>query len=166
MRKFPPDFMLRVEVVLALFARVVDLENMWECFDLLPQEEQDEARHRLGYMNMYNPVHPDRFYKCDLTVRDHRELAKVLVKLAVVEPGENWVNERYRRNKTMDWIPGWELPKEWGEEPEDENDTSVGIRRYGLMDAGYTSTGRGCNPDYEARRALQQRFLCGGVLED
>ena len=57
-------------------------------------------------------------------------------------------------------------PKEWGEEPEDENDTSVGIRRYGLMDAGYTSTGRGCNPDYEARRALQQRFLCGGVLED
>ena len=35
-RKFPPDFMLRVEVVLALFARVVDLEN--DEVDLLPQE--------------------------------------------------------------------------------------------------------------------------------
>ena len=186
----------------------------------------------MGYLNLYNPMQPERFYKCDLTVIDHREMAKVgilcahdavgsrapperaapllaryrrapdnragratcglaaprvarrssdrgararrrwrgcppfflqvLVRLATIEPGENWVDERYRRKRSMDWIAGWVLPKEW--EEEDDNNPDVGIRRYGLMEARYTSTGAGCRPDPLGRRELRQRFLCGSEL--
>ena len=78
LEKFPPDSMVRVELLLRLFERAVDLELLGPVvLDRLSQDEQDEAQHRFGYMNLFNPVYPDRRYKCDLAVRDHREMVKV-----------------------------------------------------------------------------------------
>ena len=75
-----------------------------------------------------NPLKPERDYKLDLSIRDHRVVAEMLVHLAVrgvaapapkgrayvgydraqvVEPGENWEDETYND------IQGWELPATW-----------------------------------------------------
>ena len=61
----------------------------------------------------------------------------------------------------MDWVPGWVLPKEW--ENEDPAAPETGVRRFGLVETGYTGSGRGCKPDMAARRTLCDRFLCGTV---
>ena len=88
-----------------------------------------------------------------------REPAQVLVALATLEPGENWVDEKYKRKRSMDWVPGWQLPKEWGTEDPDAPET--GVRRFGLVECTYSGKGKGCKPDAAARRTLMDRFLCG-----
>ncbi len=55
-------------------------------------------------------MNPDRDYLLDLALPDEREAARMLVKLAVSEPGENWTNESYGD------IVDWELPATWAEE--------------------------------------------------
>jgi hypothetical protein len=69
-----------------------------------------QALHRLGVLNVYDPIVPDRQYKLDLRRWEQRQMAKTLIALAVVEPGENWVNESFRWSKYDEPIPGWVLP--------------------------------------------------------
>jgi len=111
--------------------------------------------HRLGALNLYSARRPERFYSFDLRTREDREVCKVLVALALAEPGENWIDERYKREAAMDWVAGWELPKEW--EAEDPADPSTGVRSYGFLELVYVAA----RPDAAARRALNRRFLSG-----
>ena len=47
----------------------------------------------------------------DLRQYEDREMCKVLVKLAVSEPGANWNDEGYRWSIKDAYVPGWELPR-------------------------------------------------------
>ena len=58
---------------------------------------------RLGYLNLWDPMRPDGTYHLALNVPDERQMAVHLVRLAVVEPGENWEDECYND------IVGWEV---------------------------------------------------------
>jgi hypothetical protein len=48
-----------------------------------------ELGHRLGWLNIFNPMHCDGFYRLDLGKRDQRIVAQMLVVLSMEEPGEN-----------------------------------------------------------------------------
>ena len=48
-----------------------------------------ELGHRLGRLNIFNPMHCDGFYRLDLGKRDQRMVAQMLVVLSLEEPGEN-----------------------------------------------------------------------------
>ncbi len=48
-----------------------------------------ELGHRLGWLNIFNPMHCDGFYRLDLGKRDQRIVAQMLVILSLEEPGEN-----------------------------------------------------------------------------
>jgi hypothetical protein len=48
-----------------------------------------ELGHRLGWLNIFNPMHCDGFYRLDLGKRDQRIVAQMLVVLSAEEPGEN-----------------------------------------------------------------------------
>ena len=61
---------------------------------------------RLGWLNAANPFEVDGYYLLDLAVPEQRDVAMLLVDLAVQEPGENWQDEEY------DGKP-FELPKSW-----------------------------------------------------
>ena len=45
--------------------------------------------------------------------REQREWCKIIIRLAVEEPGENWLDESYRWSGWDDPVPGWQLPAQW-----------------------------------------------------
>ena len=94
---FPDSDFLRVQLLVTLFNKIVDIENLHIIIDrMLTDDERLEAYHRLGVLNLLDPMAPDRTYKLDLRRWDHREVVKWLVKLAASEPGDNWLDVSYR----------------------------------------------------------------------
>ena len=143
---------------MALFARVIDLGKLCQLLDMMPVRERREVEHRVGLLNLYNPQHPERFMHLDLTVRDQREYAKILIALAAAEPGENWKDERFFAPWKNTWVAGWHLPQQWMEE-DGKGDT--GCERVGLLELRYTSKAKNCAPDKQVRAVLKMRTLCG-----
>ena len=55
---------LRVELVVALFSRIVDIENFSTVVrEQLPENERREITHRLGWLNTFNPYQPTGDYR-------------------------------------------------------------------------------------------------------
>lgn len=109
---FPSIAFLRVQAFLCLFNCIIDFDNLPLIIDkIFNESERYEAIHRLGILNLYDSFYPDRHYRLDLRRWDHREWAKILVTLAMTEPGDNWENQAYRWSKFDEIVPGWELPQ-------------------------------------------------------
>ena len=61
---------------------------------------------RIGWLNCWSPLFAEGFYSLDLSKRDERNVCMILVYLAVIEPGENWLAETYNGRD-------FELPGTW-----------------------------------------------------
>ena len=155
----PPIDYLRVMVIQSAFNRIVDLENFHWLLETehtsshihwpncaMTNDEIDEVYHRIGILNACDPMHPDRLFKLDLRRWEHREWCKILIQLAINEPGENWVDVSYSWSRYDDPVPGWELPQPWAEPDSEGSDFSKesGPRRYGWLVVMYRSVGFGC----------------------
>jgi Ca2+-binding EF-hand superfamily protein len=125
----------RVDYIVAAHQRLTDLHNFAYFWEFLSKGEVLATLHRLGWLNVFDPVSPDRRHYMDLDSREMQLVAKVLVRLAVVEPGENWLYENF-----MD-KPGWELPVTWINT----------IPSEGRLTLTYSSTAKGCAPVWEER---------------
>lgn len=158
---FPPDVgYLRIQVIQTVFSHLIDQENMYFIYDtLLTVDEQAELLHRIGIMNIFDTLKPDRLYKLDLRRYDQREFAKILVSLAVVEPGDNWVDYTYRWGKYDEPVPGWTLPGTWT--MADDGGNRGGPRNHGWLVLTYRSHGNGCMPVMSLRKNLRKRLLAG-----
>ena len=80
---------------------------------------EDGIIHAIGWLAIFNPSFPDRFFKLDLSIYEDRQMAQMLLYLAVAEDGENWQDEHWRfRLGELEKEPfaGWELPLSWTEE--------------------------------------------------
>mmetsp|Transcript_27108 Transcript_27108/g.44718 ORF Transcript_27108/g.44718 Transcript_27108/m.44718 type:complete len:219 (+) Transcript_27108:2-658(+) len=165
---FPYHDFCRVQALVTLFGRIVDVGNCDVFLSAVAFEEKVELLHRLGALNLLNPLKPDGKVWLDLRAWDQREWCKVLCRLAAEEPGENWLGEVYQWTRAEAPVPGWVLPKSWTE-PEDavhalglEN----GPRKNGRLTTTYTSDpALGCAPVWEVRKELQARTLSGGALQ-
>eukprot|EP01038_Epipyxis_sp_PR26KG_P006849 gene6849-9376_t len=157
----PPEICyLRVQVITSVFSRLVDMDNMYKVIDnVLTLDERNELFHRVGIMNVLDPMKPDRLYRLDLRRFDHREWVKILVALAIAEPGENWEQVEYRWGKYDDNVPGWTLPGTWT--MPDDGGNNAGPRNHGWLRVSYRSYGNGCMPVMSVRRQLRKRTLAG-----
>ena len=133
----------RVDYIVAAHQRITDLHNFAYFWEFLSKGEVLATLHRLGWLNVFDPVSPDRRHYMDLDHREMQLVAKVLVRLAVVEPGENWLYENYM-NK-----PGWELPVTWINT----------IPSEGRLTLTYSSTAKGCAPVWEERVKMRKYCL-------
>eukprot|EP01040_Poterioochromonas_malhamensis_P006668 gene6668-7183_t len=158
---FPPEEgYLRIQLIQALFSHIIDLENMNMIIDeVLTFDERNEIFHRIGIMNLLDPMKPDRSYRLDLRRFDHREWVKILVTLAINEPGENWDEQEYRWGKYDDPVPGWSLPATWC--ANDDGGVTGGPRSHGWLRLKYRSKGYGCLPVFAVRKYLRKRTLAG-----
>jgi hypothetical protein len=140
----------RVELVITLYSRIVDLHN----FDLVLREltplEVACIQCRLGLLNIYNPLKPEGYLSLDLSLHEERQVAKMIAALSVTEPGENFQNPTFRWEWELNDVPGWTLVATWMSEE--------GMPRRGIMLVEYYSGEgqglKGCSPDIAFRRAL------------
>lgn len=168
MYMFPETDFLRVQLLVTVFSKIIDLENLHNIIDnIFNHEERLEACHRLGVLNIFDPMNPDRYYKLDLRRWDHREVVKWLVKLAAAEPGDNWLDVSYRWAKYDLPVPGWLLPVGWTlpDKFDKAGEAIDGPRTFGWLILTYTSLGDGCSPNIAARRYLRNTRTIFGVLK-
>ncbi|OQR86100.1 hypothetical protein ACHHYP_10970 [Achlya hypogyna] len=113
LERWPVDFgTTRVDAALMLFDRTLDLYNYIQIIWTLSDKEIAQLIHRLGWLNFWSPLYPDIYYELDLTIYEHREVSKVLVQLALDEPGENWQGASFGWSRDNP-IPGWVLNMSW-----------------------------------------------------
>jgi len=144
----------RVDVVIALFHRVYDLANFDIIVRSLTSFEVGCLYGRIGHLHFFNPLRPEGSLQLTLTRHDERVVCKMLCALAVSEPGDNWIQKRYRWNRDQDCVPGWELTQPWL--------TEDGLPTKGVLDVTYFSGEgkgrRGCRPNVPYRKSLS--YLC------
>jgi len=76
-----------------------------------------EVYHRLGMLNVWCPLCPDGFYELDMAAKDHNEALKILLRLAVIEPGPHIIGMAYARSLLepckLDKTGRWAPPATW-----------------------------------------------------
>jgi len=91
----PVGHKVRLDIMVCLWSRLLDEENLKFIFDCIGFADRQELYRRIGYLNLFNPIRPDGYYKLDLKTREEYIVATILIQLAKKEPGDNCVNERY-----------------------------------------------------------------------
>ena len=135
---FPPQE--RLEPLIILFCRVIDLENFSECYKHLgqpienpPKECQELIRNgkpcveeefpmreceflhmvrRLGALNAFNPYNPDFFWELDCKLGAKADERKVINILVLMEQKESGENWL---NESRDWLK-FDAPANWTED--------------------------------------------------
>merc|ERR1719265_1950062 len=99
---------------------------------------------------------PDGWWQINLSTKDERAVTKMLVYLALAEPGENWLGERFgeRVERISD---AWELPKSW------TDDECEGTPNKGFLEMTYFTSAKQVR--LEMRRSLIKRCLINAAKE-
>jgi hypothetical protein len=114
---------------------------------------------------------PDIDYRLHLSSWDHREAAKILFRLAAIEPGDNLLEQFYSHSLVEEPNPGWELPLSWtlegagaeiralilaGKISEHHHEEHEGkLPKYGVVTFIYSSDPKtGCQADINERNQL------------
>ena len=102
---------LCAEVAAILWPRLVDEENQHLAWNSLESTGKRLFRNKVGCLKLFNPFMPNGFYELDLSCRGQHIVAQMLVQLAVLEPGNNILNEYYGKN--VDSQRPFNTPKIW-----------------------------------------------------
>lgn len=128
----------RVDMIINLFDRIIDIQNFDIILRLLNSFEKACLYCRLGWLNLFNPLRPDNCYELDLSRFEERRLLKMLLILQVkhfdkVEylPDGNWVEKEFKWRRSLDKIENWKIPNDWN--------TEKGIPRRGVVFINYSS---------------------------
>lgn len=79
----------RVSFLVLAFARIIEWHGFHDITDLLTKQELVQLHKRLGLHNVYDPFSSVGYWEMQLENPEHRVVAAHLVRLAVLEPGDN-----------------------------------------------------------------------------
>ena len=102
-----------MELVILLYTRLIDVHNFEFVLMNLNADEHAAVVARIGVLNLFNPWKPEGAVQLDLNRWEERQVAKMLVHLSVVEPGENWIRCEYTPDRNVAPMPGWSLNVTW-----------------------------------------------------
>jgi hypothetical protein len=102
-----------VDLVVSMYVRLTDLQNFDTVMKLLNARETAAVYCRLGLLNIFNPMKPDGAIELELSRREEKVVAKMIVYLSAVEPGENLSYQTFQWKRTMDLTPGWQVTQGW-----------------------------------------------------
>jgi Leucine-rich repeat (LRR) protein len=155
----------RETAILVLWNRIVDLENFSLVLQTLPHTNHHTVCERIGWQNILNTSQIDRLFVLDLSAEDSRAMAIMLAKVAQVEPGENFIDPKFRRSLGDLFIPGWSLPTSWTIDP-DKAKSWDGVPRKGQLTVSYISAGHGKAMVPSIRKYFHERYSLLAVPRD
>jgi hypothetical protein len=114
----------RVRTIAALFSRLIDLNNFHKLLEVLTFDEEEEVFHRLGWLNVYNPLYTEREYRLDLARPEEREMLKLLLTVSVQETDQyrlthqgkeldSWVDGEFVETPAAPGAPASEIVRDW-----------------------------------------------------
>jgi len=103
----------RVDIVVSLFSRIIDLHNFDFILAELTATEASCLYTRLGWLNIFNPMKPEGSYELCMSRWDERMVAKVLLTLAIHEIGENLIHGAFQWDRESALTPGWVVTPSW-----------------------------------------------------
>lgn len=148
----------RVELLISLLSRIVDMHHFEVILAVLEPEEIGVLVARVGYYNgIFNPIKPEGYYMFNIGRHvEDRQFVKFFIILGAVEPGANWIciKDNFRWSMSDDCIPGWECPSSWM--------TETGLTNKGILRFAYASgidgephvPGDGFDPTINCRKAF------------
>ena len=90
------DSSLKVEAAICMFRRVRDWHGYGHTvFKRLSRTERVEFARRIGTHNLYDEICAVNYYELNLNNPGDRFVMGELTRLAVIEPGENMIDETY-----------------------------------------------------------------------
>ena len=137
----------RVDLIVYLFGRIVDLHNFDLVVAVLTPYEVACLNCRIGILNIFNPMKPEGCICLNISRREERIVTKILALLSVSEPGANWVDSSFRWEIDGNPMPGWELTQGWM--------TVSGMPHKGFLFTNYSASS-GCRANIAGRKG----FLC------
>ena len=144
-----------VDLIVSMFSRIVDIHNFEVIMNLLNAQECAQVYCRIGWLNIFNPTKPEGMYCLDFCRYEERLVAKMLIGLALVEPGDNWKDQSFSWAWDVDPVPGWELTTSY---TQDESCTVKGI----VQVRYYSGEGKGkagCVAHGAFRKAMYSNVL-------
>jgi Ran GTPase-activating protein (RanGAP) involved in mRNA processing and transport len=153
---------LLLELAVMFFGRAVDLLQFKHVINFFSHEERTSLYLRLGPLNALNPLDPDGKWYLNLKTADERYICDMLVKLAVGEPGENWLGEQFGDTAPTRPAPNWgqvkmrsfDLPMPW----------LTNIPSRGLLELTYFTSAK--SVDVDLRRSLIPKCLVSEEIHD
>lgn len=155
----------RETAILCIFNRIIDLENFHIVLNTLPSCNHHTLQNRIGWQNVLNMYQVDRLFILDVSLDDDRNMAIMLAKVAQVEPGENFIEPKYRRTLSDMFIPGWTLPQSWTIDP-DKAKIWDGVPRKGQVSVTYISNGIGRAVVPSIRKYFHEKYSLLAVPRD
>jgi hypothetical protein len=104
---------IRVNLVVGLFSQVVDKVNLDSVLKFLKAPELAMVVFRLGYLNVFNTLKPEGYWRLDLSRRDEKQFLRALVLLSFAEPGQNWQQQSWAATPDGGEDTDWTLPLSW-----------------------------------------------------
>jgi len=145
----------RVELIISLYTRVVDVINMDYVLKELESSEYAMLLFRLGWLNIWNPIKAEGRVSLDLSRREERQMARIMLVLNFAEPGNSWQEPSFRATRNDPLEEKWTLPVAWYSE--------ASLPSRGILSLQYFS-GRGCNVEDCAPNAACRHTLMALVL--
>ena len=102
-----------VELVVAIYNRIVDIHNIEVVLRQLDGYEVGCIYCRLGWLALFNPLKPEGAWEVEVSRLEERKVAKMLCLLSTNEPGRNCLSETFKWHRQADPMPGWELTVSW-----------------------------------------------------
>lgn len=167
--RFPEGYMpcgdfstYRVELIISLYTRVVDIINIDYVLKELESTEYAILLFRLGWLNIFNPIKAESRITLDLSRREERQVLRILLILNFAEPGQSWQEPTFRPTRTGALEDDWMLPVQWY--------TESTLPKTGILTLQYYS-GRGCNtydcaPNAACRHTLMALVLAKSYSSD
>jgi hypothetical protein len=96
----------KIELFTALWDLLLDEENLATVWRIFEAEDRRQLMTRMGHLVLFNPMDPDGPYRLDFSQREEAIVAQILIKLALEEPGDNALHQRYEDE-------AWDIPRSW-----------------------------------------------------
>lgn len=145
---FPDDWEVQSRVIMTMFSRIKDLHNMDILLRSVETRAQQDIIHRLGYLNVINPLKISFDYILSLKYLDNRILLIMLMELAAIESADQIIEDLHT-----------ELPIAtlYGSYTRALNDVRPEIMKFTFCDFGVRSK----NVSWSTRKDMLKKFLVG-----